>query len=222
MPDPPVVVFDVNETLSDMAPLRLLFQEIGADEHAYARWFTSVLRDGFALAAAGASQQFATVAEGALRFMLAEVPLTCTQDEAVDKVMNGFLDLRVHPDVPDGIRSLGSTGRRLVTLTNGSIQITQRLLTNAGIAGHFERMLSVEDAGIWKPAAASYGYASTVCKVAPNDMLMVAVHPWDIDGAARVGLRTAWLDRKGHPYPDHFRAPDITVPDLRQLAEMIP
>lgn len=221
MPNPPVVVFDVNETLSDMTPMRRRFLEIGADEHTSTTWFSSVLRDGFALAAAGASQAFAAVAEGVLRFMLAEIPVTCALDEAVEKVMNGFLDLPVHPDVPDGVRSLASSGRRLVTLTNGSIQITERLLTGAGVVGHFEQMLSVEEAGIWKPAAAAYGYASRACNVEPTDMLMVAVHPWDIDGAARAGLRTAWLDRQGRPYPDHFRAPDITVPDLRELAEMI-
>lgn len=220
-PAPAVVVFDVNETLSDMGPMSRRFREIGTDAHTATTWFTAVLRDGFALAAAGGSQPFAAVAEGVLRFVLADAPLTCSLDEAVENVMSGFLDLPVHPDVPDGIRSLAAAGRRLVTLTNGSIRITQRLLTGAGLAGHFERMLSVEDAGVWKPASAAYRYASRTCGAEPSEMLMVAVHPWDIDGAARAGLRTAWLDRQGRPYPGYFRAPDISVTDLRQLAGLM-
>ena len=31
--------------------------------------------------------------------------------------------------------------------------------------------------------------------------MLVAVHPWDIDGASRAGLVTAWLNRSGGPYP---------------------
>jgi 2-haloacid dehalogenase len=48
-------------------------------------------------------------------------------------------------------------------------------------------------------------------------MLLVAVHPWDIHGAARAGLRTAWINRTGARYPSYFRAPDITVAALTEL-----
>jgi 2-haloacid dehalogenase len=66
-----VVVFDVNETLSDMAPMGRRFAEVGCLEDTAKIWFASVLRDGFALAAAGASERFATIAEEALRDILA-------------------------------------------------------------------------------------------------------------------------------------------------------
>jgi 2-haloacid dehalogenase len=49
-------------------------------------------------------------------------------------------------------------------------------------------------------------------------MLLVAVHPWDIHGAARAGLSTAWINRRGGPYPDYFLAPDHTVSALDELA----
>jgi 2-haloacid dehalogenase len=47
---------------------------------------------------------------------------------------------------------------------------------------------------------------------------MVAVHPWDIDGAARAGLRTAWLDRTGAGYPAHLTPPDRTVATVAELS----
>ena len=50
---------------------------------------------------------------------------------------------------------------------------------------------------------------------------MVAVHPWDLDGAARAGLRTAWVDRTGAPYPGWCRAPDHVVPGLDLLADAL-
>ncbi len=59
---PNVVVFDVNETLSDMEPLRTRFVDIGAPGHLLEGWFVATLRDGFALTAAGAYAEFSDVA----------------------------------------------------------------------------------------------------------------------------------------------------------------
>ena len=50
--DPSVVVFDVNETLSDMSPMARRFADVGAPEHLAKLWFATLLRDGFALTAA--------------------------------------------------------------------------------------------------------------------------------------------------------------------------
>ncbi|WP_434620449.1 hypothetical protein [Arthrobacter sp. A5] len=51
-----VIAFDVNETLSDMSPIGVCFGEVGAPEYLAKAWFASLLRDGFALAAAGGRQ----------------------------------------------------------------------------------------------------------------------------------------------------------------------
>jgi 2-haloacid dehalogenase len=82
-------------------------------------------------------------------------------------------------------------------------------------------VLSVEDAGVWKPHPGSYGYVERVCGVAARDLLMVAVHPWDLDGAARAGLRTAWINRAGGPYPGWCRSPDYAVASLDLLADAL-
>ena len=87
----------------------------------------------------------------------------------------------------------------------------------AGIAGEFERLLSVEDAGIWKPAPGAYRYAAGACNVSTTEALLVAAHPWDIHGAARAGMATAWINRDGSPYPGHFAGPDHTLAALDQL-----
>jgi 2-haloacid dehalogenase len=44
------------------------------------------------------------------------------------------------------------------------------------------------------------------------------VHPWDIDGAARAGLRTAFVDRDGTGYPPHLAPPNRTVATIGELA----
>lgn len=220
-PRPSVIVFDVNETLSDMAPLARRFADVGAPELLAKVWFASLLRDGFALAAAGGKEEFTRLADGALRAVLAGAGLGQHADDAADHVLSGFADLGVHPDVPDGVRILRQHGLRLVTLTNGSADVADRLLTKAGIRGEFESLLSADDADAWKPARVAYGYAARACSARIEQMLLVAVHPWDVHGAHQAGMHTGWITRQETPYPDYFAAPDLQAPDLVTLAGQI-
>ena len=222
MPVLSVIVFDVNETLSDLEPMAQRFTDIGLPAPLATTWFAQVLRDGFALAAAGSSGTFASIAEGVLRSMFVQHAPNRNAHAAVQHVLEGFSSLHVHPDVPTGVRALAASGLRLVTLTNGATSVGEALLTNAGVRDQFERLLSVEDAGRWKPAPESYAYAARECEVSPAEMMLVAVHPWDIDGAARAGLQTAWIDRSGTaPYPPYLTKSDVTVPGVDDLAHKL-
>jgi 2-haloacid dehalogenase len=218
---PEVVVFDVNETLSDLTPMGRRFADVGAPELLAKVWFASLLRDGFALTVTGRSGPFAVLARNGLRSVLGGVVPDGDLERAVEYVLEGFAGLPVHDDVPDGVARLRAAGARLVTLTNGSNDVAERLLQRAGVRGHFERLMSVEEAGVWKPARGAYDYAAAACDVAPGAMVLVAVHPWDIHGAAGAGLQTAWLNRAGAPYPDRFAAPDHVVGSLGELADRL-
>jgi 2-haloacid dehalogenase len=218
---PSVIVFDVNETLSDMGPMAQRFADVGAPEHLARTWFAMVLRDGFGLAAAGAQRPFAEIAAGVLKTLFTGPGLDRDRDAAVQHVLEGFSRLDTHPDVPDGVRALREAGARLVTLSNGSTQVADQLFTRAGIRDCFDLLLSVEQAGAWKPARAAYRYAAETCGTELADMALVAVHPWDIDGAARAGMTTVWIDRDGGPYPDHLTPPTHTVPSAADLVDRL-
>jgi 2-haloacid dehalogenase len=207
-----VYVFDVNETLSDLGPMGTRFAEVGLPPTAARLWFAALLRDGIGVAAAGGLVRFADVARGVLAPMLPGDP------DAVEHVMAGFLELPVHPDVPGGIRALRAAGHRLATLSNGAASVADGLLTRSGIRDQFEALLSVEDAGAWKPARAAYHHAAARLRISPAQATLVAVHPWDVDGAARAGLRTAWVNRDGDAYPAHLISPERTVSTVGELA----
>ncbi|HEY3527879.1 MAG TPA: haloacid dehalogenase type II [Nocardioides sp.] len=220
---PAVVVFDVNETLSDLTPLRASFESVGLAAESVEPWFAGLLRDGFALTCVGVNPAFADLARESLRIRLlgsgvTPEPGSENADDAVERVMSGFTSLPVHPDVVEGVRALQSAGIRLVTLTNGSTSVAEGLLERAGLADAFERLMSVESAGAWKPHPSSYAYALGECGVSAGEAILVAVHPWDIDGAARAGLRTGWLNRSGGSYPSYFRRPELEVGSLVELA----
>ena len=217
---PSVIVFDVNETLSDMSPLGARLVEVGASATVAPLWFTSVLRDGFALTAAGENPAFADVAQDLLVSLLSPAQLNRSVDEAVGYVLEGLASLEVHPDVQSGVGRLGEDGFRLVTLTNGGPALSEQLLTSAGLRDRFERLLSVEDADSWKPAAAPYLYAAAQCGVEPEEMALVAVHPWDVDGATRAGLQSVWVNRSAAAFPSIFTPPTHSVASIDEIADL--
>jgi 2-haloacid dehalogenase len=197
------------------------FEDVGAPAHLATTWFAGLLRDGFALTSVDSSDSFAHIAAESLRVGLHGLPLNRGAADAVTYIMDGFAGLPVYADVPDGIGALSGLGIRLVTLSNGSASVAEALFDRAGIREHFERLLTVEDAGRWKPAPEAYAYALQECGVDPEDAMLVAVHPWDIDGASRAGLATAWVSRTGGPYPEYFSAPDIAAVSLTDLADQL-
>lgn len=218
---PRVIVFDVNETLSDMTALSTRFTDVGVPARVAQLWFSSVLREGFALTVVDASQPFATIGREVLRDLLDETTLSRSMDEAIEHILSAFTGLPVHPDVIGGVHALREAGLRLVTLSNGAAHVAENLLDAAGIRGEFEHVLSVEDAGAWKPDRRAYQYAARVCDTELARMMMVAVHPWDIDGAARAAMSTAWVNRADRHYPSYAAPPTVTVTGLQGLPDTL-
>ena len=215
-----LIVLDVNETLSDLTPLREAFTEVGLAEHDVDAWFAGVLRDAFALSFLGDNPAFADVAGASLRVRIAA---TGGSDpaEAAARVMEQFTALTPHPDVVPGLLALAEAGHRIVTLSNGSASVARALLADTAAGPVIEDYLSVADAPAWKPAAAAYAHALATTSMDAAHATLVAVHPWDIEGAGRAGLRTAWVNRTGAAYPDHFARADHEVASLVELADEV-
>jgi 2-haloacid dehalogenase len=222
MPRLAVVAFDVNETLVDLEPLRERLQEVRAPGELLESWFAGTLRDGIALTTAGAYADFQTIARGGLTALLTGMSgLDRAPDAASEYVMAGFSELPLHRDVADGMSVLRAADVRLVTLTNGSAELTEQLLERGGVGELVERQFSVQKVGRWKPAREPYLHAARECGVPADGVALIAVHPWDIDGAKRAGLLAGWLNRPDTVYPDFFEQPDAAGPDLAALAQAL-
>ncbi len=211
-------MFDVNETLTDMTPLAGRLEQVGLPGHLLSAWFAGVLRDGVALTLAGGHASFAAVAGDGLRTLAAATGGATDPERAAAHVLAGLPELPLHPDVPAGVEALRAAGYRLATLTNGSADTTRAVLGRARLTDCFERHLDVAGPGRWKPAREAYAHALDAMEVPAGAALLVSVHPWDLDGAARAGLATAWLCRTARPYPSTALPADLTVTALPDLA----
>lgn len=213
---PQVIAFDVIETLFSLESLRKRFEEAGLPGPTLELWFASALRDMFALAASGSYSPMRKVLEGALDEVCAG------QRAVVDKkgLLKAMATLPPYPDVEPGLGTLENSGFRIIAVTNGSESNTKKLLEGAGVASLFETLVSTDHVERAKPHPDVYLHAATTAGVEPNEMMLIAAHPWDIHGAKSAGLKTAYLDR-GKPYPRFMKPPDLTEKSLTKLANSI-
>ncbi len=214
MPNPPdVIAFDVLGTLVPLTSLEPLLVEAGAAPPAVDAWFRRLLAVGFALTATNDFRSFSDVAEGALASLVPDAP-----GPAREAVLAGLAELEPHIDSAPAM-GRAVTGARVIVVTNSSAQSTRRLLERGGLDAFVEEVVSVEDAGAWKPAAAAYLHAAEVAGVPGPRLAMVTAHPWDVHGARRARLITGWCNRDESRYPDIFDRADVEGPELLSVVE---
>lgn len=121
---------------------------------------------------------------------------------------------------------LGAIGEHCVVaaLSNGGRALLTHLIKAAGLP--FDVVLSAELAQRYKPDPAAYLTAVSLLDLRPGQVLVVAVHYWNIEGARAAGLRTAFLERPQEKEPDGAdRAADSTadlvVTDYLDLARQL-
>ena len=220
---PSVLVFDVNETLIDIDSIAPLFGELFGDRRVLCEWFGQLVTYSMTATLSECYVDFFTLGKGVLR-MLADIYRVNITDEDVLRLKVGMLTMPAHPDTVAGLAMLRDNGFRLVTLTNSPPSPGGPTpLENAGLAGFFERQLSVHPCHAFKPSPVVYRYVCQELEVTPADCMMVAAHVWDTLGAQNVGFSTALITRRGNPpLPvDGLPQPTVIADDLCRLAERL-
>ena len=85
----------------------------------------------------------------------------------------------------EGLQRLSST-TRLVVLSNGEPRFLEHLVKNR-IKMPFDGIISVEEAGVFKPHPSVYRTAARILDSEPGELMMVAAHSFDIMGARACG-----------------------------------
>jgi 2-haloacid dehalogenase len=123
------------------------------------------------------------------------------------------------PDVRPGLEALRAH-QVTAALSNGHVALLVDLARHGDL--RFDCLLSAELARAYKPAPEVYRTAAGLLGVEPAEVMMVAAHPWDLEGARNAGLQTALVDRPleyGPGAPERADpAADEAVADLLELA----
>ncbi|RDI96865.1 HAD family hydrolase [Dyella solisilvae] len=146
----------------------------------------------------------------------------CGIDEApLDTLWEIYFSARNRVDLyPDSLPALQRLAGRwpVASLTNGNAD-----LDRIGISAHFAHQVCARDAGVLKPHPHIFATAAERLGLTPDEILHVGDDPeLDVVGARDAGLRTAWINRAGHPWPGALgRAPDLDLRDMGQLADWL-
>ncbi len=139
----------------------------------------------------------------------------------VDALVEQIERLRPFDDVVAALQTLEDHGLRLVILSNGDPDMLERGVANSGTAHLFDRIISVAEAGSFKPHEVTYRTATEMLDVRPDEVCFVASHAFDCIGAKATGMRTAFVDRRGRPFGNDTYPPDCVVADFAELTTVL-
>lgn len=152
-----------------------------------------------------------------LSYTLQRAGIAHTQEE-VKNLVAEIERLRPFPDAVAALTRLKKK-YRLAILSNGDPDMLEAIKPHLGIA--FDRIISVAEAGCFKPHAAAYRMAAEILDARPEEILFVANHAFDCVGAKATGMRTAFVDRRKRPFGGWPYQPDLVVNDLRELPDLL-
>lgn len=217
---PAVLLFDVNETLLNLQPLEESIDSVLLENGASRLWFTTMLQYSLVMTVSDQYKALGEIGAATLQMMARNRDVVLSAADA-KQALKPMLSLPAHADVLPALEHLRASGFRMATLTNSSTGACKAQLESAGIADLFERQLSVETTGKFKPHRDVYQWAATEMGVAPADCMLVAAHAWDVAGAAWAGMQTAFIERAGNQAFPLAPAPTLSAADLDGLRRQL-
>ena len=217
MAAPRLIAFDVNETLLSLDPIRASLESLFGADPPTGEWFARLLHGSLIANALNQYRPFGDIGAEALINLAGRRGLKLRAEDALAAIAP-MRELPPHPDVLPGVTRLAARGYQLVALTNGSSEMANAQIKNAGLEDFMLRVISVDEVGRFKPDAAVYQHAADVMGVAISEMLLVASHDWDCAGAMAAGAEAVFINRPGATWGLPTDPPRYHVPDLERLA----
>ncbi|HEX2230027.1 MAG TPA: haloacid dehalogenase type II [Candidatus Binatia bacterium] len=159
-----------------------------------------------------------------LQDILKRFQVTALSDEEIRDLNRVWHRLRPWPDSVAGLQRLKSQFV-ITTLSNGNVSLLTNMAKHAGLP--WDCILSAENVRRYKPDTAVYRLVPDLFDLKPEEVLMVAAHNHDLEGAQRSGLKTAFVHRPlehgpgksvGLPGPGQY---DVVAIDFLDLASQL-
>ena len=219
----PVLGFDVYGTLIDTAGVAASLDRMlpGRGAAFAAAWRQKQLEYTFRRAAMRAYRGFDVCTRAALDYTDAAFGGELSEAQKTE-LMAEYRRLPAFPDARAALDGLKDTGARLLAFSNGLAEDVHALLEHAGIRGHFEDIVSVDEIRSFKPASAVYMHFISRACVTCDNCWLVSSNPFDVIGAVSCGMRAAWVRRSAANIFDPWELePTVVISDLSQLAAAV-
>ena len=167
----------------------------------------------------GKHADFWQVTQDALDYALDAFAVT--DQNLRNDIINTYLELDCYPDVKGSLKTLKSGGLELVILSNGTPTMLATAVKSSGLTDLIDRILSVEEVGIYKPDPRVYRLATDRLNLQAKQIVFLSVNAWDAVGAANAGLRVAWVNRFGQRRERLPSQPDVEIKSLAELPALM-
>ena len=134
-----------------------------------------------------------------------------------DRLLDLYRTLRCFPEVPKVLKDLRQAGFVTAILSNGTPAMLADAIRGADLGGLFDHVLSVEQAGVFKPHPDVYRLAVDALRVPAAQIAFQSSNAWDAHAASAFGMRVVWCNRYGQR---RERLPGSPDREIRSLAEL--
>jgi 2-haloacid dehalogenase len=165
-----------------------------------------------------ARPDFGAITAMALEYAVAALVLPLDR-AAQAELVREYERLALFPDARAALAALAPRPRWV--LSNGTRAMLDPLIATAGLRDALDGCISVDEAGVYKPAPAVYALAVERLGVAPASIAFVSANAWDAAGAQAFGLTAFWINRAGVPVERHAPAPAYAVGSLAEVAAIV-
>ena len=188
------IVFDAYGTLYDIQSVAAVTEETfpGHGELITQIWRIKQLEYSWLRSLMRRHQDFDQVTREALGYALRVLGLG-HDSTMFDRLMSKYLHLDLDPDAVAALQAMRD--RQLAILSNGSSAMLNALVRNSGLDRLLNAVISIDAAGVFKPAPEAYALIETVLGTPPAEVLFISSNPWDACGAKAFGLQVAWIER---------------------------
>ncbi|MGD6777380.1 haloacid dehalogenase type II [Sutcliffiella horikoshii] len=222
---PPTIstfVFDVYGTLFDVHSVKEKADELfdGKGTEISEIWRRKQLEYSFLRQLMGNYETFSEVTKDSLKYAIKQLAIPFSNKE-VESLMVQYTSLHAYDEVQNVLSTLKENGRVLAVFSNGSRDMLEPLVEQAGMKEYFHHIISVDDTKQYKPTPASYTGVLKEIGVKREEVLFMSSNGWDISGAKNFGFHTAWINRNHLPQEELGLAPDYTFDSLDGILDLL-
>ena len=226
MPHHPLVgvkacVFDAYGTLFDFASATCACADVLGDavERVGALWRDKQLQYTWLRAAQGRHADFWQVTGDALDVTLETLGLE--PPGLRERLMRLYLALEPFPEVPGVLAALRRADLKTAILSNGTPAMLAAVVGGAGLGALFDAVLSVEEAGAFKPDPRVYRLAVDRLGCPAAAIAFQSANAWDAHAASAFGMQVVWCNRYGQRRERLPGAPDREIATLADLPALV-
>lgn len=220
--DPKALVFDAYGTLFDVHSVTRLADSLfpGRGAALSQAWRSKQLEYTWLRGLMGRYDDFGAVTASSLDWALESLGLQAGPQQR-DSLARAYRTLALFPEVRAALEELGRT-RPLAILSNGDPDMLDAVVDHNELRVFFgERVISVHEAGVYKPDPRVYALATAQLELPAEAIGFVSSNGWDAAGAKSFGFRAFWVNRGRAPVDRLGSPPDAVVDDLAGLARLL-